>query len=582
MENLRKLTHQEREQLTSQGCSAECWDSVSVSSEFSAERIRGCRFEGEIEIGADVTISGVTTHIKNYRIEDGVTICGIGRLECDGASRFGEGTEVACINEGGGREVPLYRGITAQTAYIIALYRHRKEAIAKILKMIEEDIASRSTTLGTIGRSARLTNCNIIINTHIGPAATLDGVSLLSNGTIGSTEQSPSSVGINVRLNDFLTADGCHIDDGTTLRRCYVGQGVKLGNFTATDSLFFANSHCENGEACSIFAGPYTVSHHKASLLIAGMFSFFNAGSGSNQSNHLFKTGPVHQGIHQRGCKFASDAYMMLPVKNGAFTVILGRHKNHPDTENFPYSYLIENQDATTLIPAHNLVSYGTVRDIAKWPKRDKRQGTKRDIVNFDECNPFIAERLIKGLDTLKELGAKEITEYYNYGRMRIKASMLRRGVKLYTLARSKFIGAMIGAARSGAEVDGSGHWIDVAGEYMPLSAMERLLADIENGTLATTEAIVERFSAEHDLYADYAYSWAIDRLTSFVGHTPTEEEICRVIELGAEATRDLRTMAEKDKEKDSDNVMRISYGIDATSQDEVIADFNAVRFPEN
>lgn len=111
---------------------------------------------------------------------------------------------------------------------------------------------------------------------------------------------------------------------------------------------------------------------------------------------------------------------------------------------------------------------------------------------------------------------------------------------------------------------------------------MERLLADIENGTLATTEAIVERFAAEHDLYADYAYSWAIDRLTSFVGHTPTEEEICRVIELGTEATRDLRAMAEKDKEKDSDNVMRISYGIDATSQDEVIADFNAVRFPEN
>ena len=87
----------------------------------------------------------------------------------------------------------------------------------------------------------------------------------------------------------------------------------------------------------------------------------------------------------------------------------------------------------------------------------------------------------MKGLNTLKELGAKEISEYYNYGRMRIKASMLRRGVKLYTLARSKFIGDMLKAERTGAEVDGSGHWIDVAGEYMPTSAMERLLADIES-----------------------------------------------------------------------------------------------------
>ena len=582
MENLRNLTTAEREQLIKQGCSASCWDTIYVGDGFSAERVRTCHFEGRVEIGADVTIGGITTHIKNYRIEDGATIVGVGRLECEGLSSFGEGVMVATINEAGGREVPLYRGLTAQLAYILALYRHRKEAIAAILGMIESDIATRKSEMGTIGKGAKVLNCNIIKNTNIGPAATLDGVSLLSNGTIVSTEQSPSVVGINVRMTDFVTADGCHIDNGCALNRCYIGQGVQLGNFTATDSLFFANSHCENGEACSIFAGPYTVSHHKATLLIAGMFSFFNAGSGSNQSNHLFKTGPVHQGIHQRGCKFASDAYMMLPVKNGAFTVILGRHKTHPDTENFPYSYLIESQDSSLLIPAHNLVSYGTVRDIGKWPKRDKRKGEKSDIINFEECNPFIAERLLKGLNTLKELGAKEISEYYNYGRMRIKASMLRRGVKLYTLARSKFIGDMLKAERTGAEVDGSGHWIDVAGEYMPTSAMERLLADIENGTLATTKAIMARFAVEHSLYADYTYSWAIDRLSAFLGHTPTEEEISRMIELSGEAARDLKTMAEKDREKDMDNVMRISYGIDSLAEEDIVADFNAVRFPNN
>ena len=582
MKNLRKLTPSECQQLTQQGCSAECWDNIAVAEGFSPELIRGCRFEGRVEIGANVTIGGVTTAIKNYRIGNDVVICGIGRLECDGKSRFGEGVEVATINEGGGREVPLYRGMTAQTAYIIALYRHRKEMTARLLEIIDREIDSRKSDMGTIGCGTRITNCNVISNTNIGEYATLDGVSLLNNGTIDSTKESPSVVGINVRMNDFVTADGCIVDDGSTLRRCYVGQGVHLGNFTATDSLFFANSHCENGEACSIFAGPYTVSHHKATLLIAGMFSFYNAGSGTNQSNHLFKTGPVHQGIHQRGCKFASDAYMMLPVKNGAFTVILGRHKNHPDTENFPYSYLIESQDTTMLIPAHNLVSYGTVRDIAKWPKRDKRKASKHDIVNFEECNPFIAERIIAGLNTLKELGAKEIVEYYNYGRMRIKASMLRRGVKLYSLARSKFLGTMIGAERSGKQVDGSGHWIDVAGEYMPSSAMERLLADIENGTLATTAAIAERFATENSLYADYAYSWAIDKLTSFVGHTPTEEELSRVVEMGQEAARELKAMAEKDKEKDMDNVMRISYGIDSTTTEDIVADFNAVRFPDN
>lgn len=111
---------------------------------------------------------------------------------------------------------------------------------------------------------------------------------------------------------------------------------------------------------------------------------------------------------------------------------------------------------------------------------------------------------------------------------------------------------------------------------------MERLLADIENGTLATTKAIMARFAVEHSLYADYAYSWAIDRLSAFLGHTPTEEEISRMIELSGEAARDLKTMAEKDREKDMDNVMRISYGIDSLAEEDIVADFNAVRFPNN
>ncbi len=579
MKEYRPLTPSEQAKLSAQGCSAADWNLISVSADFSVERVRGCRFEGRVEIGADVTIFNVASYIKNYRIGDGARIINVGVLETNGRSSFGEGVRVATINEAGGREVPLYCGLTAQTAYMIALYRHRRKMVERMMEMIDREVEARSDIMGEVGRGASITNCNIIRNVRIGECAVIDGVSLLSNGTVESYEASPSRLGVNVRMVDFVTADGAQVEDGASLRRCFVGEGVKIGNFTAVDSLFFANSHCENGEACSIFAGPYTVSHHKSSLLIAGMFSFFNAGSGSNQSNHLFKTGPVHQGIHQRGCKFASDAYMMLPVKNGAFTVILGRHKNHPDTENFPYSYLIENDEATTLIPAHNLVSYGTVRDIAKWPRRDARKGEKRDMINFEECSPFVAERILSGLAILKDLGAKEIAPVYNYGRMRIKAAMLRRGVKLYTLARSKFIGTMLAYdCPEGVEADGRGHWVDVAGEYMPLSAMERIISDVEEGRVNSTAELSARFATEHELYGAYARSWAMDRLGVAVGHEPTPEDVAQVIEMGEKATAELRAMAEKDREKDMDEVMKISYGADSLSAEDIKADFDAVR----
>lgn len=60
------------------------------------------------------------------------------------------------------------------------------------------------------------------------------------------------------------------------LRRCFVGEGVVIENgFSAENSLFFANSHLNHGEACAVFAGPYTVSHHRSTLLIARILLVF-------------------------------------------------------------------------------------------------------------------------------------------------------------------------------------------------------------------------------------------------------------------------------------------------------------------
>ena len=93
------------------------------------------------------------------------------------------------------------------------------------------------------------------------------------------------------------------------------------------------------------------------------MFSFMNAGSGSNQSNHMYKLGPIHQGTLERGAKTSSDSYILWPARIGAFSLVMGRHVNHPDTSDLPFSYLIEEQNTTYLIPGVNLRSVGTIRN---------------------------------------------------------------------------------------------------------------------------------------------------------------------------------------------------------------------------
>ena len=102
-----------------------------------------------------------------------------------------------------------------------------------------------------------------------------------------------------------------------------MGQACVLKqNYSASDSLFFSNSQGMNGEASAVFAGPFTVTHHKSTLLISGMFSFMNAGSGSNQSNHMYKLGPIHQGILERGAKTTSDSLFMAS-QGGTFLLFL-------------------------------------------------------------------------------------------------------------------------------------------------------------------------------------------------------------------------------------------------------------------
>ena len=65
------------------------------------------------------------------------------------------------------------------------------------------------------------------------------------------------------------------VDGGALLAKTYVGQGCRVGRqFSAENCLMFANCEAFHGEACSVFFGPYSVTHHKSSLLIAGMFSF--------------------------------------------------------------------------------------------------------------------------------------------------------------------------------------------------------------------------------------------------------------------------------------------------------------------
>ena len=622
----RKLTSAEIAQLEAQGCSARDWADVEVAPAFDARYVRNTSFSGHntlgvfgreielpgglkihsgiynatlhnCEVGDDAHLYNIHNYIANYHIGAHTCIENVNAILVDRKTSFGNGVRVPVMNEGGGREIPIFNELSASLAYILTLYRHRPAMIRELERQIDAYAEAQASDHGYIGDHVRILNCGSIKNVKIGDYAELSGVSRLKNGTINSNEAAPVRMGSGVKCTDFIIASGVEIGDSTLVDKCFVGQGCIFDkHYSAGESLFFSNCQGMHGEACAIFAGPYTVTHHKSTLLIAGMFSFLNAGSGSNQSNHMYKLGPIHQGIAERGAKTTSDSYLLWPSKVGAFSLVMGRHTHHADTSELPFSYLIENQSESYLVPGANLRTVGTIRDAQKWPKRDNRKDpNKLDQINFNLLSPYTVQKMWRGrevLDELQVLGG-ENTEVYGYRNCKIKNSSLRHGRELYTIGIQKFLGNSLisrleqkewhnlnelrAALRPDSAV-GAGDWVDMAGLLAPKSEVTRLLNDIEKGL--SLADIQKRLVEMHANYYSYEWTWALEKLEQVWGcrvEQVTLAQLRKTVEEWKEAVVGLDKMVYNDARKEFDLNSQTGFGVDG-DREQAEADFEEVR----
>jgi hypothetical protein len=551
-----------------------------------------------VEVGDDAHLYNIHNYIANYHIGRNTCIENVNAILVDGRTTFGNGVRVPVMNEGGGREIPIFNELSASLAYILTLYRHRPKMIHELEHLIDAYAEEQASEVGFIGDNVRILNCGSIKNVKIGDCAELMGVSRLKNGTINSNAEAPVRLGSGVKCADFIIASGVEIGDSTLVDKCFVGQGCIFDkHYSAGESLFFSNCQGMHGEACAIFAGPYTVTHHKSTLLIAGMFSFLNAGSGSNQSNHMYKLGPIHQGIAERGAKTTSDSYLLWPSKIGAFSLVMGRHTHHADTSELPFSYLIENNSESYLVPGANLRTVGTIRDAQKWPKRDNRKDPhKLDCINFNLLSPYTVQKMWRGREVLNELEALsgENTEVYGYRNCKIRNTSLKHGRELYTIGIQKFLGnslisrlekeewhsleEMRVALRPDSHI-GLGDWVDMAGLIAPRSEVTRLANDIENGALSL-EDIQSRLEQMHAHYYSYEWTWALDKLEQVWGcpvEQVTVEQVLRAVEDWKDAVVKLDRMVYDDARKEFNLNSKTGFGVDG-DREQAEADFEEVR----
>jgi NDP-sugar pyrophosphorylase family protein len=466
--------------------------------------------------------------------------------------------------------------------------------------MIKNYADGKTSETGDIGTGTRIINSGSIYNVNIGENATIRGVTLLEDGTISSNSQAPVFVGDGVIAKHFMILSGSKVDSGALIDKSFIGQAVQAGKqFSAENCVFFANTEAFHGEAVAVFGGPYTVTHHKSTLLIAGMYSFFNAGSGMNQSNHMYKLGPVHQGIVERGSKTGSFAYLLWPCRVGAYTAIMGKNLGNFDTSEFPFSYINVDHERSILTPGMNLFTVGTRRDSEKWPNRDKRTDPEKlDLINFDLFSPYIMEKVVTAIKTLTELYEKtpQKQDSVFYKGIRIKRLMLKSTRKYYEMAMSIFIGnQVIGKLEELSEInsintireklspgnnDIPDKWLDLAGMIAPDTAIQDLIRDVKSGKLKDLDEVASGLESIHSSYKDYSWDWTTKLLSEVydidVSKVETEQLAEMVTNWETNSIK-LDKMILGDARKEFDNTSKIGFGIDG---DEEIADrdFTAVR----
>lgn len=607
----RHLTDKEVSRLVAQGCKAEDWSKVYVPKmKFLVERVEYVSFmgtcylginDGSVEVedglrlpsivshatlidcrlGENCRISRIGRYIRNCHVGDEARIEDVSLLASSPFATCGEGTRASLLVETGGREVVLYSSLNAQMAYLMTFMRHQKAFINHLVARIDENIESSCTEKSEIGQGAVIVDCGTIHNLKVGPYAKISGVRRINNVTVNSIMRAPAVILGADLIEDSVISEGAFIE-GAILKRSFVGESVEIsGGFSAHDSLFFANCAMENGESCASFLAPHSVSMHKSSLMIGGYFSFVNLGSGTNQSNHLYKLGATQQGVLERGCKFTSDSYVLWPAHIGAFTMIKGRHYRHPDTSLFPYSYLIaEEGEDSILLPGRCFFTIGYLRDVEKWPNRDGRKGSKADIVDYAEFAPSVIASLMKGYEILKKHSQNGNGDYVGQG-FRIPSGAIPKSLHCYEMILAIYLERMLvehcELLHESENTLPEPEWIDMAGGIFNLKLLKAWFHEPVEHLMDYEEMLVELKNI-HRVSLEMEPRWAMRILRLLYPDTDKGiEAVERVLGDALAYESELASYFENDAAKEFSKESLIGFAPYAGETDNK-AEFDAVK----
>ena len=508
--------------------------------------------------------------LANYVLGDNALLFNIGEMVGGGKPKALE-----VMNENGGRAIRPFPGMTIGDAYMWARYRGRKAFVQKLEQFTEEV----GTVVDDLVESSQPSAFS-----RVGDCCTIKNTNCIRNVALLSRKDDPTVVDSCITLIDGVVGTGCTLEHGVIAERFLLGEHVHLEfGLRLNDTVVGDNSTLARCEVGNSIIFPAHEQHHNNSFLIASLvMGQSNLAAGCTVgSNHNGRTAD-NEIVAGRG--FWPGLCTSLKHSSSFASYCLLAKGSYPAELSITLPFALVNNNTSKnrleVMPAYWWMynMYALNRNITKFAKRDKRKKKAQHIV-FTPFAPDTAEEIINGRMLLKYWTEqaylkfdkdKERVEVLAYGMEKGKRPVLvlkaAEGYKAYEEMLIYYaMGVLSGddlntplPEASLGEGEREREWVNLGGQLVPQSCLDELIAQIENGQVASWDDIHARYNQWWEEYPDLCRRHAYKVLCD-LGQCRklTEEQWQRYLQRYATIRQYVDDQVRITRQKDADNLFR-------------------------
>ncbi len=367
-------------------------------------------------LGDDVAVHNVR-YLAHTLVGDNAILLNVDEIHTTNHAKFGNGIIkdgedesvriwMDLVNEAGGRSVMPFDGMTAGDAYLWAKFRGDTRLMARLAEITQRQFDARRGYYGVIGDRCVIKNCRIIKDVRIGPCAYIKGANKLKNLTINSTAEEPSQIGEGVEMVNGIIGRGCHVFYGCKAVRFVMGDCSNLKYGARLIHAYLGdNSTISCCEVLHDLIFPAHEQHHNNSFLTAAVVKGQSnvAACATLGSNHNSR---ANDGELEAGRGFWPGLCVSIKhsCRFASFTLLA--KGDYPAEMNVPIPFSLVSDDPTggrlRIMPAYWWMynMYALARNSWKFHSRDRRV-RKLQHIEFDALAPDTVEEILAGRDLL-------------------------------------------------------------------------------------------------------------------------------------------------------------------------------------